>query len=128
MGIGAEGIDLLLNLPPIHPLCDALSRLNHEQAHAGGEVAAINRVNIAQLFGSDAAILIGGGKVGAQVDMHHLVAILHPLTEVFHIFPRRDCARFGQLLMLPPGLIQRIWEISPSAYCRPSNRIWSGYM
>ena len=108
MRIGAQRVDLLLNLLRLHPLRNALCGLNNEQAHAGGEIAAIDGIDIPQLLRGNAAILIGGGEVGAQIDMHHLVTILNPLAEVFHIFPRCDRARFGKLLALPPSLVQRI--------------------
>ena len=49
----------LLNLGRGHPLPDHLAGLQYQQSHAGGEIAGVHDIDMAQILRGDAAVLMG---------------------------------------------------------------------
>ena len=56
----------------------------------GGEVAAVHRVYVSQLGSGQAAVLVGAGQDSADIDVYDLIALLHPGSEVIHVFLHVD--------------------------------------
>ena len=107
--------DVQLFPAPLHGLLDLpggqlalpgqLRRLQHQQTDAGGEVAAVHRVHIAHLRRRDAGVLIAGGHILRDVEMHHCVTSFQLLAEecfiVIHGHRRRGAhaAAFGYMVV-----------------------------
>ena len=89
--------------PLVHPLLDLLGgqlallgqlrRLQHQQSDAGGEIAGVHGVDIAHLRRRDAGVLIAGGHLAGDVEVHHRVGALQLLAEELHIVVHRHRRR-----------------------------------
>ena len=70
----------------VHALGDHLPGGDYEKPGAGGEVSAVDDVDMAEFLCGQAAVLIGAGKGVPQIDVDHLISSSHPRTEMVDVF------------------------------------------
>ena len=106
MGTLDKRLQLPLNLCARHACTNTLASLNDKQPRARGQVAGVYRVDMPQLRGSRHTVLVCGRECRAQIEVNHLVALVHPGLKKLIVLPGPDCRRFRQQPPLPPGGIQ----------------------
>ena len=70
-------------------LTGQLCRLQHQLANAGGEAAGVHGVDVPHLLSGDAGILVAGGHIAGDVEMHHGVALLQLAAEELGVVVHR---------------------------------------
>ena len=89
-------------------LFNHLSGGDYQKAGAGGEIAAVNHMNMAQFFRSQAAVLMGAGEGASQVDVDDIVSLFHPWKKVVPVFVHVDGGRFGKQFFLIVDVVDLI--------------------
>ena len=74
-------------------LTGQLRRLQHQLADAGGEAAGVHGVDVPHLLSGDTGILVAGGHIAGDVEMHHGVALLQLAAEELGIVVHRHRRR-----------------------------------
>ena len=80
----------------VHPAVPTLRALDGQQAHAGGELAAVHHIDPVQFLRRQPGGVVGGGQLAADGQMHHLAARRAHGPEEFHIVLHAGGAGQGQ--------------------------------
>ena len=79
-----------------HALVPALGALDSQQAHAGGEHAAVHHIDALQLRRGQAGGVEGVGKLRADVQVDDLIALLHQRSKEVQEFLHPGGGGLGQ--------------------------------
>ena len=91
-----QALQMLGDLLCAHALVPALGALNGQQAHAGGEHAAVHHIDALQLRRGQAGGVEGVGQLRADVQVDDLIALLHQRHEEVQKFLHTGGGGLGQ--------------------------------
>ena len=95
-----DGANVFRNMLRVRfALCSLLRRKQRKLRYSGGEIAAVHRIDMPQLPGYNACVLIAGGKIRAYGEVDYIISRFNHRSERFKVVCNGNRRGFRQLLV-----------------------------